>query len=371
MSQLLSRFKEWLGWFEKSDEPTVIFYGATRADFDTSQGLIQSLINNGGRLNVSLFSTRASDWRGRGIMPLPVHSRPAMAVFLSTMKVRCIVALSPLPKALLAACEKRGTAVVGTDLTPDEIVKIVGRERAWQQRTNRPVGRYLAEHLHRQIEAGNGRSGKVRRFNHLDDLKQHLGQPQTILCLGNGPSSEDEQVLSIQYDALFRANHSWLARGILVSPDVVFTGMQASMKKLTNTVLCVLGQTTEKVLLMVRAKAVISGGLEYVVAGPKTSALPLEMSEDFRPTSGAVMVAMAVALKPQKLVIAGIDMFAHPDGAYPGDNKTPNAYTATHSYDHELNFILAQLDKFEGELEILSDVLEKEWQAYKRASRKP
>ncbi len=58
-------------------------------------------------------------------------------------------------------------------------------------------------------------------------------------------------------------------------------------------------------------------------------------------------------------------MFAHPDGAYPGDSKTQNAYTATHSYDNELRFILTQLKSFDGELVILSDVLAKEWAAYK------
>ncbi len=368
MSGLMARFRQWLGWFPKTSDPAVIFYGEARADFDDARELIDGLQKNGQRLNISLFSKRASNWQTQGIMPLPLQTPVAMAVFLSTMKVRCVVALSDVPDVFLAACKKRGTIIVGPNTSVAEVVKIVGRERTWQERSNRPVGRYLAERLHTKLDAINGpigRVGGVTRFNDLEVLKERLGRPQTILCLGNGPSSEDACVVDVEHDVLFRANHSWQARGVLVEPDVVFTGMQASMKKLSGAVLCVLGDTTEKILLMVRAKNAVSGRLDYVVAGPDASALPIRVDDEFRPTSGAVMVAMAVALKPDKLVVAGIDMFAHPDGAYPGDNKTPNAYTATHSFDNELAFILSQLDNYTGELVILSDVLAKEWAAYK------
>src|SRR3546814_15917135 len=49
---------------------------------------------------------------------------------------------------------------------------------------------------------------------------------------------------------------------------------------------------------------------------------------DVRPTNGAIMLATAVALQPRHLVVAGVDLFNHPAGAYPGDAVTPNAYPA-------------------------------------------
>ena len=51
-----------------------------------------------------------------------------------------------------------------------------------------------------------------------------LGHPHTILCLGNGPSSEAEALRQYTHEALFRVNHSWLRRPAFNQPQVVFTG---------------------------------------------------------------------------------------------------------------------------------------------------
>jgi hypothetical protein len=91
----------------------------------------------------------------------------------------------------------------------------------------------------------------------------------------------------------------------------------------------------------------------------------------YAPTNGAVMLATAVRLRPQRLVVAGIDLFSHPAGSYPGDSTTPNAYTVRHDRDTELAFILDLLESFQGELVIVSEVLEREWQARQRRRRAP
>ena len=57
------------------------------------------------------------------------------------------------------------------------------------------------------------------------------------------------------------------------------------------------------------------------------------------------MIATAVALQPRRLIIAGIDMFSDPSGAYPGDDSTPNAYVLVHDADLERRFIMETLLK--------------------------
>ena len=66
-----------------------------------------------------------------------------------------------------------------------------------------------------------------------------------------------------------------------------------------------------------------------------------------------------------------MDLFQHPDGSYPGDSTTPNAYTVLHDRDTELHFILGRFDRYQGELVILSDVLEGHWQAHRKAASEP
>jgi hypothetical protein len=75
------------------------------------------------------------------------------------------------------------------------------------------------------------------------------------------------------------------------------------------------------------------------------------------------MLAVAVALKPKRLIIAGIDLFEDPAGPYPGDDKTPNEYVVVHERDMETEFILETLQDYRGELVIIGGVLEKKWAA--------
>ena len=85
--------------------------------------------------------------------------------------------------------------------------------------------------------------------------------------------------------------------------------------------------------------------------------------DGIRPTNGATMLATAVALQPARLIIAGIDLFEDPAGAYPDDDKTPNDYVVVHERTTEIEFILKTLRDYCGELIILGKPLAKKWAA--------
>jgi hypothetical protein len=82
-----------------------------------------------------------------------------------------------------------------------------------------------------------------------------------------------------------------------------------------------------------------------------------------RPTNGATMLATAVALAPQRLIVAGIDLFSDPAGAYPGDDQTANDYVVAHERSIEIAFILKTLQSYRGELIILGRQLTEKWAA--------
>jgi len=76
-----------------------------------------------------------------------------------------------------------------------------------------------------------------------------------------------------------------------------------------------------------------------------------------RPTNGAIMVATAAALRPLHLVIAGIDLYSHPAGRYPGGSDAHDGYNRVHDRDVEIEMIRQALAGFAGELVLLSPIL--------------
>jgi hypothetical protein len=210
---------------------------------------------------------------------------------------------------------------------------------------------------------------KYRCIARLDGLQAELGHPETILCLGNGPSSEDPRLADLSYDALFRVNHFWQDRGFLTEPQLVFTGLRAAIKAVSEPVIFAFQTREEEAKLMLKCLT-----LPRRVAFATAERLGVMDFGDFgvyTPTNGAVMLATAVALKPKRLIVAGMDLFQHPAGSYPGDSSTPNAYTVLHDRDTELAFILSRFERFEGELTILGEVLDGHWQAHRTAASEP
>lgn len=196
-----------------------------------------------------------------------------------------------------------------------------------------------------------------RRCDGWEALAERLGRPATILCLGNGPSSEDPRLAGIAHDALFRVNWRWLERGLLTQPDMVFVGDLRTTSKVRD---CVFGFRTvaweSEVLLR---HLLLNGSLRRLEYFTCERASPFLNDDRWpaHPTNGVVMVATAAALNPRRLVVAGIDLYLDPRGRYPGDATPDNDLPQMHSREVELEILERSLADFEGEVTILSEPL--------------
>ena len=103
MSAVFDRLKWHLGWFNKESEPCVVVFAEAVSGFDEVAELIAELKRDGGRLNVCLLSRQAGVWQGQEVLALPVGVKSSMALLLTRLKVRCVVALNDLPSALVRA----------------------------------------------------------------------------------------------------------------------------------------------------------------------------------------------------------------------------------------------------------------------------
>jgi len=249
------------------------------------------------------------------------------------------------------------------------LLPLAGRNVKWANRSDRRVRRWFGQRLFGALDnayLSTRLRPYVQRFDTLDALAERLGNPGTILCLGNGPSSEDSRLNDIAYDALFRVNHSWMERDLFTRADVVFTGGQTTMRAVKSAILGLQDESGEKALLMNRGPGMFKVPFQYFVMNRLGSLLTDFDWGPHRPTNGAAMIAAAVALQPNRLVIAGVDLFQHPEGSYPGDRRTANAYTPAHTLDKELGFMFFHLGQFAGEIVIIGEALEREWGEYIR-----
>ena len=195
-----------------------------------------------------------------------------------------------------------------------------------------------------------------RRIDSWDELRQLLGQPRTILCLGNGPSSEAPGLAGIAPDALFRVNWRWCARGFLASPQLVFVGDPRTPNKLQTPIFGFRSTEEANYVLWRQCLSLRLPRFRFFVFDH----LPSSVSERVwaaRPTNGAIMIATAVALRPQRLVIAGVDLYRHPLGRHPGPMDSVDGYNRVHDRVVEVDVIRTTLEGFPGELDILGPVL--------------
>lgn len=304
----------------------------------------------------------------------------------------CLLAVAgregaPLPAStILDACElrlrvsatERASAMPTRDAAEDS-VNVSARQAATmlgdilgRDLKARRAARAPARSLWRHAVDNCGRwplSLRLQCYRDAASLSDALDNPATILCLGNGPSSEHPELLRERYDALFRVNHKWLARGFLHEPDVVFTGSRPAMTSLKRVIF---GLQNEHQARRLAALAVFDprrGRTGFFTVDDINPGARDFAWGTLRPTNGATMIAAAVALQPRRLVVAGIDLFQHPEGSYPGDTETPNAFSPAHSRDAELAFLLAMFDRFRGELVIHGEVLAREWQRHRDEQR--
>lgn len=290
-----------------------------------------------------------------------------------------------MPRHLIAALAKRATPIVWlapdqgaappTDVVIDAVyyprrhsVQEVVRSllvMADRQVLARPRGEpQLLKHIATTAAArmdGERRPVWVRRLAsriaNVDDLRQLLGRPKTILCLGNGPSAEDRAVLSETHDALFRIDDTWLARGLLCQPHIVFTKRPETMRLLEGPIFGLHGEEAESDLLACRLKRPWRRPPEYFLADKIADPYAEFRWGDFRATSESAMVASAVALVPKKLIIAGIDMPVSLLNDSSGSDLTFAGYTSRYDRDKQMGYMLGCLDRHIGELEVFGEGL--------------
>lgn len=341
MHSLFSQVRNGLGFLPRRKGKSVFVVSAT----ERSEAVARTLAERFPRV-------RVIDLAGSAGVPLPWGVSPLRRRFLRRAKVRLVISDGPLDdrsSGLVDFARHEGVEVVdlaASGVSVDDLSQRLG-ERLAAVGDDRPQG------LHGLLCRLTHRLGPT--VETVEALRRRLGAPGTILCLGNGPSSETPSLAETRHDALFRVNHMWSERGLLVHPDVVFTGLRSAIRAVSGRPVFI-AQTVGGVerLALMRWAAL----KRFATATAATLGV---MPRDIVPTNGAVMLAVAVALEPKRLVIAGMDLFRHPEGAYPGDGATANAYAPLHDPDAELDFILGVLDGYDGELEIVGEALSNEW----------
>lgn len=189
----------------------------------------------------------------------------------------------------------------------------------------------------------------------VEALRTWLGTPETIVCLGNGPTSESPELAAYRDVTLLRVNWTWQARGLMTDPDAVFTADPDVPPKNSKAVLIFPRSEGGRIVLR-----------QHLLAGRRARSgfMMLDRLEpaiaDFGareiPTNGALMIAVAVALQPRRLVIAGMDLYSHAEGRYPGALAV-DGYARGHSARCDLALIRGALADYEGETIILSSNL--------------
>ncbi|MBU0585342.1 MAG: hypothetical protein KKB66_06455 [Alphaproteobacteria bacterium] len=194
------------------------------------------------------------------------------------------------------------------------------------------------------------------RIGSLAELNARLEPRGTIICLGNGPSSEDSRLAGYRDATVFRVNWIWTERNWFGAPDMVFTSDPDLVRLPRQPVLAFPTAAIGEPILrdhLASGHLPSSGFVFFDHFDPS----PAELGGAMIPTNGALMVALAAALRPRRIVIAGIDLYRHPKGKYPGAPDEPEGYARQHSADVDLGLIGCALAGHRGDTDILSDNL--------------
>jgi len=414
LNELITR----LGFIRIKPERSLLFVGHDRAAYEALSGVIEELQRRDSRMRIVLSSYEAStrQWlrdrfSGAVILDLPFRNRVSAEIYLRRLKVRGVVLVeSVMPYRshhLLAALKRSAVGVLTatgrdaaalpahgvvraasealvcvckspieslpahvTGMTSADLADRLGVILARDLKTIREpnlllrVAAAIPAKLAASPRWGRRAAWRLKRYDSIGDLKQRLGSPRVIMCLGNGPSSEESVLATLQKDSLFRVNNKWCGRHFLTQADVVFAGGKPSFRSISSSIFGVPTPDAERNLLLLRIYNPMVGRTEYFNALELGHSIGQYSWGHLRPTNGACMLATAVALAPDKIIVAGIDLFQHPAGSYPGNSTVPNSYSPGHNRDYELEFMMKIFSAYRGEIVIVGDILKKAWEEY-------
>lgn len=219
------------------------------------------------------------------------------------------------------------------------------RSTTWRDRLGQSLAWRLASRL---VDRG--------RINSVAELAIALDRPRRILCLGNGPSSEDPRVPDVAHDCLMRVNWRWRERRMLTQPQVVFVGDPLTLEKVEGAVVGIWNRELERGMRLRHLRVHGLRTMRYVTM-ERIAPIISDRRWPARPSNGALMVVLAAALQPEELTIAGIDLFSSPEGRYPGDSIGTNAYSRVHTRETDLAIMREALGTYRGHLTIIGETL--------------
>jgi hypothetical protein len=278
----------------------------------------------------------------RLVMAVPDADIDRVRLRFSHERVVALPAPSPLGRMLWR--RRLGIALALDAGLPEQVIAEAIRRLPERRVAGQAIGNAVARLLL-----------SVSRSNHLNsiaDLQSALDSPGTILCLGNGPTSEDPALDDHADGALFRVNWTWRGRGRWMRPDAVFTADPDLPPEDLRPILVFPDARTGLRILLQHLLAGRGPRSGHVFADALSPPL-VDQSAAEVPTNGAVMIAIAAALAPDTLVIAGMDLYRHPAGRYPGSGAM-EGYARGHSADCDLAVIARALDAFPGRVVLRS-----------------
>ena len=286
----------------------------------------------------------------------------ALTRLLRALRPVAVLLLDPLPR-LRRRLERRGVPLLAWQPDRQDVAKLEAMLLAALPSLADPAARLSYRRTHWSLRLCRSRPAQLlaallghRRLADWPALRQRLGQPKAILCLGNGPSSAGLDPAAAAGACLFRVNWIWRAWDGASAPDLVVVGNTRLPRRGAKPVL-VFYQGEEATYTFLRQ--LLRGHLrrfDYLIMTEQDSPLT-RRTWPARPSGGVTMVAVAAALGPERLAVAGIDLYRHAEGRYPAGPAQRNAYARAHDRDTEVAMIALLLASHRGQLTVHGEPL--------------
>ena len=321
MTLHLERLKAAVGWTPRSVERSIWLVAQTPEKQLAAEQVATAISGRFGRLS---FALTIADGQSSPsvpsvmVVPSPLPYGPALDLAMRRLRARAVVFIggdNPFSRRLARAAPNMGVTVLSWDgegAVPDVLLE--GIQRAAKQNPRNLRVTSLGERVAlRAVEGGlpcHMERLRLRKLPDLASLHLVLGRPETILCLGSGPSSNDAAAVEAarNADVIFRVKHRWLKEGLVRRADVSFSGTPETAHRLPGAIILVQDHKAAVRLALERSWR---GGFRRFSYGIVEDLAPNYRSttpDGAKMTNGAAMLATAVALRPKRLIVAGVDL---------------------------------------------------------------